>query len=290
MKKQGMIFTSVSAMLFGLIPLITSILYGYGLNAVSVSFYRYAIMLPILFLLCCKQKLSFRITKRQAFHLLWATSLFSTATMLLLNSSYLYLSTGVATTLHFLYPFFVIILCKLFYRDRLEPQVIKSLSWILLGILCFFVNMKIDSFLGVCLALFSALTYAIYLVEMEKKRLTVMHPFLFSFYISLDTCLLLGAVNLATSSIHLPTSYDMIGWLCLISLMSFLGLFFLQQGSKQIGAKLSSLFSLFEPVTSLFAGFLILQEELSVWKVIGCLFIFIAVMKLAIPSSKNDGL
>ena len=118
MKKQGMLLTAFSAMLFGLIPLLTSVLYANGLDAVSVSFYRYVFIVPVLFLLCRLRNISLRITKNEAIFLLVHVSLFSTLTNLLLNASYVYIHTGVATTLHFLYPMFVILICKMCIRDR----------------------------------------------------------------------------------------------------------------------------------------------------------------------------
>ena len=282
-----MLLTAFSAMLFGLIPLLTSVLYANGLDAVSVSFYRYVFIVPVLFLLCRLRNISLRITKNEAIFLLVHVSLFSTLTNLLLNASYVYIHTGVATTLHFLYPMFVILICKVFYRDRIDSNTKKALLLIGLGIACFFIHMKIDNVIGLMLALISGVTYAIYLVEMEKKGLSRMQPLLFSFYISLNTSIMLLIVNMMTNSIHLITEASTYFWLGVISIFSLMALICLQQGSKHIGAKMTSLFSLFEPITSLAAGVLILNEDLSIWKVIGCVFIFIAVMILALSKSPD---
>lgn len=286
MRKQGILMISLSAILFGLIPILTSILYANGENAVSVSFYRYAFMLPVLWLLSLYKRLSLKIAIKDAWNIFLFISLFSTATMLLLNSSYVYVNTGVATTLHFLYPLFVILICRLFYHDKIDSHTKKSLLLILIGIACFLIHVEIESLIGIVLAFASSFTYAIYLVEMEKKRLSRLHPIVFSFHISLDTTILLWLFHLVLPSLQLP-SYDAFLWLCILSITSLVALACLQLGSRSIGAKLTSLFSLFEPITSLIVGIVILKEEISIWKVIGCILIFIAVVYVAVGKPKN---
>lgn len=288
MKNRGIVLTSLSAIIFGITPLLTRILLSYGLDVVSISFYRYALILPFLFILCKWKKVSLRISKRNAWYIFALMSFFSTATMLLLNSSYLYINTGIATTLHFLYPLLVILICKYFYRDTIDGKTKKALVLIAIGIACFFVKVKLDNIIGLGMALLSSVTYAIYLVEMEKKGLSKLHPLVFSFYVSLDTSLLLFLVRLFVPSLAVSITSPAIAWLSIFSFMSILALTFLQLGSKYIGAKLTSLFSLFEPVTSLIAGVTLLQEELTVWKLGGCVLIFIAVMYLATGKTKQS--
>lgn len=288
MKKRGMLLASISAILFGLLPMVTQFLYAGGLHVIAVSFYRYAFMVPILLLLCIQQKLPLRLSKQDAWHLVISISLFSTATMLLLNSSYLYINTGVATTLHFLYPMFVILICKVVYQDKVDGRTRKSLALMMMGIVCFCINVKVDSMAGLGLALLSAITYAIYLVEMEKKGISKMNPLVFSFYISLFTSLLLLMVNLVVPSFSETITCSLFGWLALLSILSFLGLAALQRGSSYIGATSTALFSLFEPITSLMAGVLFLQEEITIWKISGCVFIFIAVIYLAIAKQTPE--
>ena len=115
-----------------------------------------------------------------------------------------------------------------------------------------------------------------------------MNPLVFSFYISLFTSLLLLTVNLVVPSFSETLTWSLLGWLALLSILSFLGLVALQRGSSYIGATSTALFSLFEPITSLMAGVLFLQEEITIWKISGCVFIFIAVIYLAIAKQTPE--
>lgn len=287
MKGRGMVLTAVSAILFGAIPLVTSRLFDLGLDAVSISFYRYAFMLPILAVLCLHKHISFRISRHAAWNIFVHISFFSTITMLLLNTSYLYISTGIATTLHFLYPLFVILICKLFYRDAIGKKTRRSLMVMLVGIACFLERMEIEGIIGIILALLSGVTYAIYLVQMEKKGCGRMHPLQFSFHVSLDTCLLLLCVNMTQHSIHFDMNVDTLLWLMIISLMSLAALVCLHMGSTHLGSKMTSLFSLFEPITSVLLSVFVLAEPLHIMKLIGCILILIAVLYLASGREKK---
>lgn len=288
MKGRGMALTAVSAILFGMIPFVTSKLFELGLNAVSISFYRYAFMLPILTVLCVRKKVGFRIQRLEAWNIFLHISFFSTITMLLLNSSYRYISTGIATTLHFLYPLFVILICKLFYRDVIDKKTRRSLFIMLAGIACFLENVEVKGMIGILLALLSGITYAVYLVQMEKKGLGSMHPLQFSLHVSLDTCILLCCVHLVQKSIHPLTNLDVIVWLIVISMMSLIALICLQMGSSRLGSKMTSLFSLFEPITSVLLGVAVLHESLQITKLAGCILILLAVLYLALGNKNSE--
>lgn len=61
---------------------------------------------------------------------------FRVTTTLMLYQSYLYIPTGMATTLHFLYPALTALLCRARFRERLGPWKLFALGLSGLGALC----------------------------------------------------------------------------------------------------------------------------------------------------------
>ena len=53
-------------------------------------------------------------------------------------------------------------------------------------------------------------------------------------------------------------------------------------GSRYLGASMTALFSLFEPITSLVSGFIFLNEQLTVLKVAGSVIIMTAIVNVAL--------
>ncbi|MEG1049471.1 MAG: DMT family transporter, partial [Oscillospiraceae bacterium] len=68
---------------------------------------------------------------------------------------------------------------------------------------------------------------------------------------------------------------------------SILGISFLQIGIKHIGASNAAVFSLFEPISGVVLGVLILKESCSIRTFLGCVLILVAVAILSAPKRKT---
>jgi len=84
--------------------------------------------------------------------------------ILTLTSSYNYMSTGLATTIHFIYPVAVMVGSVFFYHEKIEKIKIFPLILSLAGMyfLIGFNSLESTSIIGVLLALFSGFSYAYY--------------------------------------------------------------------------------------------------------------------------------
>src|SRR5699024_7893777 len=118
--KKGIAYTVGSALLFGFIPLITAVVYQQGIGAMTVAFFRSFIVMCVLFVLLRIRKVSLRLDSYQIKQILKISCFGTGATIILLNYSYLFIDTGTATSLHFLYPIFVALLCRWMYQERLN--------------------------------------------------------------------------------------------------------------------------------------------------------------------------
>ena len=244
-----MVFSAASAVLFGVTPAVASRIYSMGGNAVTLTFYRNLMAVPVLLALLGLEGVSLRLTRREAGLLLLMGAGFRVTTTLMLYQSYLYIPTGMATTLHFLYPALTALLCRARFRERLGPWKLFALGLSGLGALCLLELGAGTDPRGVLLASSSALTYACYLIGLDKTALRDMHPHKAACYMGLLNAAAMLAVGLPTHQLAVSTS--------------FLAVSLLQRGIRLLGASSAALFSMLEPITSVAVGCLALAESVS---------------------------
>ena len=100
---KGLIYGVISSATFGLIPLFALPAIRNGIGVDSVMFYRFGISALVLGLWLVIRRYDLRISGRELFTLA-GLGIFYAMTALLLTTSYLYIPSGIATTIHFLYP------------------------------------------------------------------------------------------------------------------------------------------------------------------------------------------
>ena len=135
--KKGYIYTALSAIIFGLMPLLTKIIIARGTTSLTIPFFRVFYVTIVLFLVLKIKKIDFHLEKRDLLSVMLTSIFGSGLTIIILNESYNYVDTGIATSLHFLYPLFVAILCCFFYGEKIKKKQIISLSFALVGIKVF---------------------------------------------------------------------------------------------------------------------------------------------------------
>lgn len=289
MNKKGICYTIASAILFGVTPLITMLIYALGASSITVVFYRSIAVVLILAIILYMKKISFRISYRELFNIAFVAVCGSGMTTMLLFSSYQFIDTGTATNLHFLYPIFVALLCRFVYKEKLGREKYIALAMAAIGMFLFMVNGKGGSLLGYGMAIASSLTYAFYMVYLEKSGLTHMNSYKLSFYIGIFIALETLLYHLCIPSITWVLPPSAYAYLILLAICSsFLAVIWLQKGILFLGSTTASLFCLFEPITSLLVGMLLLDEGIYPTKLIGSIFILAALAKLVLADHKQN--
>lgn len=276
--KKGYIYTALSAIIFGLMPLLTKIIIARGATSLTIPFFRVFYVTIVLFLVLKIKKIDLHLEKRDLLSAILTSIFGSGLTIIILNESYNYVDTGIATSLHFLYPLFVAILCCFFYGEKIKKKQILSLSFALVGIICF-MSKGNGSLFGYFLAIASGLTYAFYLVKMDKSGLVKMNALKLSFYLALFTTIEIFTMNLFMQEVVFKMdvlSYALLLVLALSS--SFLATVLLQKGVLLLGSTRASFICLLEPVTSMIVGILWLNEALTFNKGLGGLAIIISLI------------
>ena len=276
--KKGYIYTALSAIIFGLMPLLTKIIIARGATSLTIPFFRVFYVTIVLFLVLKIKKIDFHLEKRDLLSVMLTSIFGSGLTIIILNESYNYVDTGIATSLHFLYPLFVAILCCFFYGEKIKKKQIISLSFALVGIICF-MSKGNGSLFGYLLAIASGLTYAFYLVKMDKSGLVKMNALKLSFYLALFTTIEIFTMNLYMQEVVFKMDAVSYGLLLVLALSSsFLATVLLQKGVLLLGSTRASFICLLEPVTSMIVGILWLNEALTFNKGLGGLAIIISLI------------
>lgn len=276
--KKGYIYTALSAIIFGLMPLLTKIIIARGATSLTIPFFRVFYVTIVLFFVLKIKKIDLYLEKRGLLSVMLTSIFGSGLTIIILTESYNYVDTGIATSLHFLYPLFVAILCCFFYGEKIKKKQILSLSFALVGIICF-MSKGNGSLFGYFLAIASGLTYAFYLVKMDKSGLVKMNALKLSFYLALFTTIEIFTMNLFMQEVVFKMdvlSYALLLVLALSS--SFLATVLLQKGVLLLGSTRASFICLLEPVTSMIVGTLWLNEALTLNKGLGGLAIIISLI------------
>lgn len=138
------------------------------------------------------------------------------------------------------------------------------------------------------MALISGVTYAFYIVYLEKKKLININSYKLLFYIALFVSIVMSLGNLFYPYIVVKLSFKAYLLMFIVSILaSVFGVLLLKIGISIIGSTSAAIFSLFEPITSLIFGVLLLNENLNFMKIIGSLIIFISITYLALNSNKS---
>ena len=287
-RKLGVIIATMSGALYGLMPLLTKTVYASGTNSLSVAFLRMCICTAaflLLFMLTSKETL--RVTGKEFRELLVCSSAFA-FTPVLLYTSYNYLASGLATTLHFVYPVFVVIGSILFRIEKLTKKKVLCCALCMAGIVSFYTPGGEISVKGILIALSSGAVYAIYAVYLAASDLLSMNPYKLSFWKHLIGLFIVGICAVCLRKIALPGTGT--GWtfMLMLGLLTAAASLLYQQATKLAGAQDTAMLSTFEPLTSVIVGYLVYSEELTVRSIIGIVCILLSVILLSTGGKKTE--
>lgn len=260
----GSVSVILSAVLFGLMPLITRIAYANGCNPFTAAFLRFLFGSGMLFLLIrFVLRGSVRVSRGELLHLL-GLSVFYAVFLMMLYASYLYIGSGLATTLHFTYPIFVIAITALFLRAPVSRVHILCLALCAAGMLLIYTPDGRVNLTGIFLAAGSGLVYSVYIVLVRLSRVKEMPAVLLSFWLSVFAAAEIGIFILVTGNVSLPANAAGWGASALLALTAnVFGLVLFQKGLELVGGVQASLLSTFEPLTGVVVGVCVLGELLT---------------------------
>ena len=212
---------------------------------------------------------------------------------LLLYSSYSFLSVGMATTLHFLYPLYVVLYEALFHHKRLGRLRKAGMILDLTGVaLCSGIGNQISVDLrGFSLALASGLFYAAYILVLSRESRDPVPLYRLMLNVSLAGVLLCTVVGWITQSLTVRLTPQAWGYAVLAALLvSIIGCVLFQKGVRYIGDTDAAVYSLLEPISSILFGFMLMGDAPGPGALIGSMLILAGLLLNAVGGREEDRL
>ena len=278
-----------AAVCYGTNPLGALNLYAEGMNTPSVLFYRFGLAWVIVAIVMLFRGESLRVTRRE-FATLTALGLLFIGSSLTLYLSFHHMPAGIASTILFTYPVMTAAIMALFFREKVTLPILASivLSFFGVAMLSFNVDGDVFSLLGIILVLLSALTYALYIIVVDKSPLR-MSSFKINFYV-LFYCALGNVVFALVSGQGLalppsPTAWFWVGWLAVVP--AIMALVMMVYAAKYIGSTPTAILGALEPMTAVLIGVIVFAEPFTLRLLFGILLILAAVSLVVLSKARR---
>ena len=280
-KFKGFLYGIMASSTFGLLPLFTLPVMGEGLTTFSILSYRmlFASILVAVLMLIGRVSFATNLKELRWFAVLGFLYYGSAA---LLFQAYGGMASGLATTLHFMYPVSVTVIMALVYKQRPSLVTICAIILSLVGValLCLRESSTgVSSLLSVFLVLLSGVCYAVYLVLVSTvKRINQQNSQKLTFYVLMFSGAFFMLSTLQGGGLQIiPSASAGINLLLMASLPTLLSNLALVRSVKNIGSTLTSVLGAMEPLTAIIVGILVFDESLRGLMVVGIILILVSV-------------
>lgn len=286
-RTKGYIMGAVASAAYGTNPLFALPLFGEGMDSDSILFFRYLMAIPMMAVLMLIRKESFAVKWREV-PMLAAMGLLVATSSLTLFESLHFMDAGIASTMLFVYPIMVALIMTLFFGERLTMRTIGCLVLTVAGVALLYRQSDgaTLSFKGSMLVMASALSYALYIVGVNRSRLKEMSSLKLTFYMLIFGMSAFGVRTGFGSQLVVPHNWQMwfdVGGLALFS--TALSFAFITMAIHYIGSTPTAILGALEPVTAIAIGVTVFGESLTPRIVCGVVLIIIAVTMIVAGSA-----
>lgn len=285
-KTKGLTFGILAGFIYGFTPILGKLTYLEGSNPISLTFYRNLLSIPFFFLMLKYNKVPLKVEKNQTKQLA-VLGLLASVTALSLYGSYNYISVGMSTTIHYIYPVLVTAACIVIFNDKISRDKVVSLILSTVGITLFFegsINIT-----GILMAFLSGVFFAGYLLYMDKSGLNTMYPFKITFYTATFSSLYLFIFGIISKNLVFTMTFK--GWFFTVLVAVFVSFFantFVALGVKYVGPTVTSIVGMLEPITSIVMGILFLSEPITFKNILACVLILLGVLIVTLSKEKRN--
>ena len=288
-RSVGIFYVFLSAVVFGFTPILANLSYAGGNNGVNMAFLRAVIPLPVLMAAARATSPGYRATARQ-----WRMGVvlgcLQFSCTLMLYSSYSYIPVGIATTLHFLYPLFVVLYHVVRFRQR--PGRVK-LAGLLMGVSGVILLVETGagglSPVGMGLALLSGVVFAAYIIVLQREAAQPLPLYRLMTVTSLTGAVLCAAAGLCMGCLTLVMTPQAWLFVALTALLASIGgSAVFQAGVRIVGDADAAVYSLLEPLTSIVFGLMLLGEAFTLRKGISCGLILAGLFVTAMADRRQS--
>ena len=289
MKFKGVVYGIISSATFGMIPLFAIPVMQSGMAIESILFYRFALSALIMGILAAMQNRSFKVSVKELGTLMVLGLTYASTANLLMNS-YEYISSGMATTIHFLYPVLVTLIMFLFFKEKSSVWVFIGILMALAGValMCMGEGFGTVSSKGLLFAFSTIVTYALFIVGVNSSCVKSMDSHILTFYVLMfGSFLFLGTGVASHGIIELPYSIsDAVNLVLLALIPTMISDLTLVLAIKNVGSTVTSVLGSMEPLTAVLLGVLVFHENFTVNHFFGIVLVVTAVSMVIIAKKR----
>lgn len=274
--RKGRLFLLTSAIIYGLVPVFANQVYKSGSDGVTLVLLRSILSLPLLLIIIWKRGIGFKLSKKELKDSIIVSCFGNAPSMVLLYAAYSIGSVGVSSMLHFCYPFIIVIVMALLFKERLNRRKWLGVAAAAFGVLLS-LDMKTDT-VSALLAILSGVFYAFFVIYMDRSEIDKMQYWRLTFFISAGMSLAALLMCVTGDGINLP--YTVSGWMSafVVSLLTTLvAIPLFQRGVEIEGAAEAGIISMAEPVVSILSGVFLFGERVTLAGGIGCVLIAVGI-------------
>lgn len=281
---NGIFYAAISSMSFGFSPLFSLALIAAGLSDFDILSYRWLIAGLVLMIYAFCKKKSLRLNSFDEAWKIILLSVLRALTSVTLLIGYVNISSGIASTINFMYPVIVTLCMVIFFGEKRSLVDYLAIAASIFGVYLLASGDSImveggNTRLGLACSLISAFSFAAYYIVMKQVKADKIEVVKFTTWI-----MMLSAVYFIIGAFvcngKLTVMTDAGSWLNILGLglwstmvSNITGV----KGNRRIGPTMTSILGALQPLTAVILGVLFLNEHLYMRSLIGCTIILVAV-------------
>lgn len=277
---KGKICLIFSALIYGVAPVLAKISYMGGVNGITLTFLRAAVSIPLLFALIIARGQTFRLSVKELRQIAILGVVGGAFPIISIYAAYEHISTGLATTLHFVYPLIIVVVSSLIYKEKITKAKLAAVMLVTVGIFFFVDLTHTADKIGLILALLSGVFYSFYVIYIDYSGLDDMDYVKLTFYLMIIMSAATYIFGAAAGTISFG-EINWLGWIAsgIISIFVTLGAIPLfQAGVRYEGASTAGIVSALEPITTIIIGVTVLGEKMVMAQFFGGAMILLGVV------------
>lgn len=284
-RTKGFIYGSISAATYGLIPLFTLPVMAKGIGLDTILCVRFLVASLALGGLMLLRRESFRVKRQELRTLLVLGSMFALSAMFLFWS-YTLMSAGIASTILFLYPVFVAILMATLFHEKISWLTSLSILIALTGVALLYLGDSGGtlSLAGIAVVLMSAMTYALYIIAINKSNVRRLSGQKITFYAMVVAMFLFFIKAQFSGGLQPVPDWQM--WMNLVLLgviPTVVSCVAMVSSVQHIGSTYTAVLGAMEPLTAVGVGIVVFHEPFTP-NLAGGIILIIAAVTLIILS------
>lgn len=281
---NGIFYAAISSMSFGFSPLFSLALIAAGLSDFDILSYRWLTAGIVLMVYAICKKKSLRLNSFDEAWKIILLSMFRALTSVTLLIGYVNISSGIASTINFMYPVIVTLCMVIFFGEKRSLIDYLAIGASIFGVYLLASGDSImveggNTRLGLTCSLISAFSFAAYYIVMKQVKADKIEVVKFTTWI-----MMLSAVYFIIGAFvfdgKLTIVTDAKSWLNILGLglwstmvSNITGV----KGNRRIGPTMTSILGALQPLTAVILGVLFLNEHLYTRSLVGCIIILVAV-------------